>query len=72
MFEKTRTFLAEVTAEMKKVSWPIKKGKNLKPAERYRELRDSTVTVIVSSLLLAIFIGLVDLALSSLMSVVIG
>ena len=72
MFEKVRLFLSEVVAEMNKVSWPIKKGKNIKPAERYRELIDSTVMVIVSVVILSAYIGLVDVVLSSLMKILIG
>ncbi len=72
MFKKVRTFISEVTVEMKKVSWPIKRGKNIKPAERYRELRDSTLMVIVSTLLLAAYIGLVDVVLSRLMGLLMG
>lgn len=67
MLKKVRTFIGEVMVEMKKVSWPIKRGKNVKPSERYRELRDSTLMVIVSTLLLSAYIGLVDVVLSRLM-----
>ncbi|MDD5557539.1 MAG: preprotein translocase subunit SecE [bacterium] len=72
MFGKARTFIAEVVAEMSKVSWPIKRGKDIKPAERYRELSDSTIMVIVSSVALAAYVGAADLVLSSLMRVLIG
>jgi preprotein translocase subunit SecE len=72
MFEKIKAFIMEVAAEMGKVSWPIKRGKDLKPAERYRELIDSTTMVIVSTIALAAYIGLVDMLLSSLMGLMIG
>jgi preprotein translocase subunit SecE len=72
MFEKIKTFIVEVAAEMNRVSWPIKRGKDLKPAERYRELIDSTTMVIVSTIALAAYIGLVDMVLSSLMGLLIG
>jgi len=72
MFGKIKTFIVEVVAEMNKVSWPIKRGKDLKPAERYRELIDSTTMVIVSTIALAAYIGLVDVLLSSLMGLLIG
>ncbi len=72
MFQKIKTFIVEVVAEMNKVSWPIKRGKDLKPAERYRELIDSTTMVIVSTIALAAYIGLVDMVLSSLMGLLIG
>lgn len=72
MFTKVKTFITEVITEMNKVSWPIKRGKDIKPAERYRELTDSTVMVIVSMLILAAYIGLVDIMLSSIMKLLIG
>lgn len=72
MFEKIKTFIAEVGAEMSKVSWPIKRGSNIKASERYRELTDSTVMVIASSIGLAAYIGVMDVILSSLMGLLIG
>jgi preprotein translocase subunit SecE len=72
MFEKAKTFLVEVGIEMNKVSWPIKRGANIKPAERYRELSDCTVMVIMSSIALAAYIGVMDIILSSLMGLLIG
>lgn len=49
MFEKAKQFVAEVVVEMKKVSWPS-----------VQELRGSTVVVIVTVILIAIFVGVVD------------
>jgi preprotein translocase subunit SecE len=49
-FLKLRDFLAEVTAELKKSSWPTRK-----------ELVDSTVVVIVTVLILGVFVALADL-----------
>ena len=72
MFDKTKAFLVEVGAEMNKVSWPIKRGSNIKASERYRELTDSTVMVIASSIGLAAYIGVMDVILSSLMGLLIG
>ena len=72
MLQKAKAFLVEVAAEMGTVSWPIKRGKDLKPAERYRELIDSTTMVIVSTIVLAAYIGLVDTVLSGLMGLLIG
>ena len=45
-----RDFLAEVSAELKKSSWPTRK-----------ELIDSTLVVIVTVLILGIFVALADL-----------
>ena len=49
MIEKAKQFVADVIVEMKKVSWPS-----------VAELRESTMVVIVTVIILAIFVGLVD------------
>jgi preprotein translocase subunit SecE len=49
MIEKAKQFATDVVVEMKKVSWPT-----------IPELRGSTVVVIVTVILVAIFIGVVD------------
>ena len=48
-----REYLKDVRSELGKVSWPTRE-----------ELRDSTIVVIVTVLLVAAFIGLVDQGLS--------
>ena len=48
-FLRVRDFLVEVTAELKKSSWPTRK-----------ELVDSTLVVIVTVLILGIFVALAD------------
>ncbi len=53
MFGKIVKFLKEVKAELKKVTWPTK-----------RELIGSTIVTIVVTLILSIFIGIVDRLLS--------
>ena len=49
-FLRVRDFLAEVTVELKKSSWPTRK-----------ELIDSTLVVIVTVLILGVFVALADL-----------
>ncbi len=49
MITKTKSFIAEVVAEMKKVSWTTR-----------AELIDSTLIVIFASLILGIFIAGID------------
>ena len=49
MFEKAMKFVMDVRTEMGKVSWPTR-----------NELRGSTMVVIVTVIIVAIFIGLVD------------
>jgi preprotein translocase subunit SecE len=54
MFEKIHRFLNEVGAELRKVTWPTKE-----------EIIGSTIVTIVVSLVVAIFIGIVDRILSA-------
>lgn len=54
---KARQFLREVRTELKKVNWPSRK-----------ETIASTSVVIILVLLVAIFLGLIDLGLSKLVS----
>jgi preprotein translocase subunit SecE len=61
MFEKIKKFFKEVKLELTKVSWVSK-----------QELAGSTIVVVVVSLLLAIFIGVIDKFLSVIMSFILG
>jgi len=54
-------FIKEVRNELKRVSWPSRD-----------DVRESTTVVIVVVLVLAVFIGLVDWALSFLVSFILG
>ncbi|MDP8235347.1 MAG: preprotein translocase subunit SecE [Candidatus Erginobacter occultus] len=58
---KITTFISEARIELKKVNWPSRK-----------ELIDSTKVVLITSFLLAAFIGVVDFILSQLITAVIG
>jgi len=53
VLEKIKKFLKEVLAELRKVTWPTKD-----------ELIGSTIVTIVVSLIVAVFIGIVDRVLS--------
>ncbi len=53
------TFLGEVQAELAKVHWPSRK-----------ETYAATVVVITVSLLVAVYLGVVDLSISSLIQAV--
>jgi preprotein translocase subunit SecE len=61
MFNKLVRFIKEVRNELKRVSWPSRD-----------DVRESTTVVIVVVLILAVFIGLVDWALSFLVSFILG
>jgi preprotein translocase subunit SecE len=59
LFKRTRNYLADVWAEMKKVSWV-----------RRKELLTTTLVVIVFSTILAIFVGVFDFIFSQLLNLV--
>ena len=51
-FQSTRIFVGEMVGELQKASWPTR-----------TELRDSTLVVIVASLLLGLFTSISDFSL---------
>jgi preprotein translocase subunit SecE len=59
MWERLKNYLAETRIELKKVTWPNKE-----------ELKEATRVVVVASILLTIFIGLVDQILSGIIKIV--
>jgi preprotein translocase subunit SecE len=65
VFGKAITFLKEVYAELDNVTWPIKRGKGIKLRDRFKELTDSTMVVIVSTIFLAIYLGIVNWVLAT-------
>lgn len=66
MIKKSTQFLKEVAVELKKCEWPIKREKTLPFYDRIRELVDSTIVVIITMILLALFVGSVDFLLSKI------
>lgn len=60
VFTKMGQFLNEVKLELKKVSWSTRE-----------ELKDSTIVVLVSIVILGAFIGLFDFIMSKVISMVI-
>lgn len=59
MFRKIRNFIDGVIFEMKKVSWPS-----------WEELKGSTVVVLILSLIISVFLFLVDLILTRVVNVI--
>ena len=57
MFANIQKFFSEVTGELKKVSWSTR-----------QELMDAAWVVIVSAFVLGIYIGLIDLGLTRLLT----
>ncbi|VAX37213.1 hypothetical protein MNBD_UNCLBAC01-810 [hydrothermal vent metagenome] len=60
MFGKLKNFIAEVTVELKKVSWITR-----------QELLDATWVVVISSAMLGVFIGCTDFVLSKFVGLII-
>ena len=60
-FGKVSQFLREVRAELKRVTWPTRK-----------ETIGSTSVVIILVVIVAVFLGLVDLGLHSLIRQILG
>ena len=59
MIEKIKNFLTETKVELKKVSWP-----------KVAELKESTRVVIVGTIILTIFIGIIDQVLNRIIQLV--
>ena len=61
MIERIKIYLAETRTELKKVTWPSR-----------QDLIDSTRVVIIATLIMTVFIGLVDQILSRIIKLVFG
>jgi preprotein translocase subunit SecE len=61
MFEKVVQFLKEVQIELKKVVWPTRK-----------DTIASTTVVLILVIIIAIYLGLVDLGLSRIIRAILG
>ena len=61
MKDKITNYATDVMKEMKKVTWPTRE-----------ELKDSTVIVLVSSVLVSLFIFGVDKVIETLMTLLLG
>ncbi len=59
MVERIKNYLSETRIELRKVTWPNR-----------GELKDATRVVVVASILLTIFIGVVDQILSGIIKLV--
>jgi len=61
MIEKLKNYLLETKTEIKKVTWPTKD-----------ELKESTRVVVIATIVLTFFIGVVDLFLSRIVKLIFG
>ena len=59
MWERFKNYLKETKIELKKVTWPNKE-----------ELKEATRVVVVASIMLTIFIGIIDQILSTIIKFV--
>ena len=59
LFSKLINFIKEARAELKKVTWPNKK-----------QLISSTIVVLITVALVAVFLGVVDLIFSRLVTII--
>ena len=65
MFRKVSKFVGEVKSELRKASWPWNPDPKVKGFKKYKELVDSTVVVLIASILLAGFVSLWDIVHTS-------
>ncbi|MEM0898145.1 MAG: preprotein translocase subunit SecE [Verrucomicrobiota bacterium] len=64
MFKKLSNYFGEVSAELKKATWPwVPAGKGVKGFKRFKELTDSTIVVVIAMVLLGGFVALWDLVM---------
>jgi preprotein translocase subunit SecE len=61
MLEKIKVFFKEVSIELKKVSWPTR-----------QQTVSATVVVIVLTIIISVFLGIIDLALGRLVGTIMG
>jgi preprotein translocase subunit SecE len=61
MFKRTRTFLTDVRVELKKVTWPSR-----------QDTIASTGVVIVVVFLISFYLGIIDIALSKMVTAMFG
>lgn len=61
MFAKVSRFIGEVKGELRKANWPWESDPKIKGFRKYKELVDSTVVVLIATVLLAGFVALWDI-----------
>ena len=60
MFAKVSRFVGEVKGELRKANWPWESDPKIKGFKKYKELVDSTIVVLIATILLAGFVSLWD------------
>lgn len=60
MLAKVSRFIGEVKGELRKANWPWESDPKIKGFKKYKELVDSTIVVLIATILLAGFVSLWD------------
>ena len=60
MIAKVSRFVGEVKGELRKANWPWESDPKIKGFKKYKELVDSTVVVLIATVLLAGFVSFWD------------
>jgi len=61
MVERIKQYFSDTRAELRKVTWPSR-----------QDVREATQVVLVSTLLMTVFVGIVDQILSRIVKLVLG
>ncbi len=69
---KISTFIHEVKAELRKASWPWDNDPKVKGFQKYKELVDSTIVVLIAMILLAGFVSLFDVVAVEVLGLLTG
>lgn len=70
MLNKTKIFLGEVKAELRKATWPWDPDPKAKGLKKYKELVDSTVVVMIAIVLIAGVVAVTDVLLVNAISLI--
>ena len=68
MFRKFYTYLGEVKIELQKATWPWDSKET--GFKKYRQLVDHTVVVVIAMILLAGFVGFLDLVMRGFLALI--
>ena len=68
MFAKVSRFVGEVKGELRKANWPWESDPKIKGIKKYKELVDSTIVVLIATVLLAGFVSFWDFICTTVLS----
>lgn len=70
MIGKTKKFIGETRAELQKATWPWNPKE--KGFRKYKELVDSTIVVVIASILLAGYVSFIDFIMVNIVGFLTG